>query len=57
MDKNKIIEQYNATDVIVSNDFIEWLRRIAGETGAVWITRALALLFGLKIFAKWRQAW
>ena len=37
MDKDKIIEQYNATDVVVSNDFIGGCSDHAGETGAVWI--------------------
>ena len=46
MDKNKIIEQYNATDVIVGNDFIGWLRSDhAGETGAVWIYKGASLAF------------
>ena len=34
MDKNKIIETYNATDVIVTDDLLEWIRSDhAGETG------------------------
>ena len=46
MDKDKIIEQYHATDVVVSDDFIGWLRSDhAGETGAVWIYKGASLAF------------
>ena len=53
MDKDKIIEQYNATDVVVSNDFIGWLRSDhAGETGAVWIYKGASLAFWSKNIRK-----
>ncbi|MDA9719207.1 demethoxyubiquinone hydroxylase family protein [Betaproteobacteria bacterium] len=46
MDKDKIIEQYNANDVTVNDDFIGWLRSDhAGETGAVWIYKGASLAF------------
>ena len=46
MNKDKIIEQYHATDVIVGDDFIGWLRSDhAGETGAVWIYKGASLAF------------
>ena len=46
MNKDKIIEQYHATDVVVSDDFIGWLRSDhAGETGAVWIYKGASLAF------------
>ncbi len=46
MNKNKIIEHYHATDVIVSDDFLGWLRSDhAGETGAVWIYKGASLAF------------
>ena len=38
MNSDKIIEKYHATDVVVGDDFVEWIRSDhAGETGAVWI--------------------
>ena len=46
MNKDKIIEQYHATDVIVGDDFVGWLRSDhAGETGAVWIYKGASLAF------------
>ena len=46
MNKDKIIEQYHATDVIVGDDFVGWLRSDhAGETGAVWIYKGASFAF------------
>ena len=46
MNKDKIIEQYHATDVIVGDDFIGWLRSDhAGETGAVGIYKGASFAF------------
>ncbi len=46
MDTRKIIEEYNATNVVVTDDFVEWIRSDhAGETGAVWIYKGACLAF------------
>ena len=46
MNKDEIIEQYNATEVVINDDFIGWLRSDhAGETGAVWIYKGASLAF------------
>ena len=53
MNEDKIIEQYHATDVIVGDDFIGWLRSDhAGETGAVWIYKGASLAFWSKNIRK-----
>jgi len=46
MDACKIIEKYNATGVLVTDDLVEWIRSDhAGETGAVWIYKGASLAF------------
>ena len=46
MNTNEIIEKYNATGVVITNDFVEWIRSDhAGETGAVWIYKGASLAF------------
>ena len=42
----EIIEKYNATGVVVTDDLVEWVRSDhAGETGAVWIYKGASLAF------------
>ena len=46
MNSVKIIEKYHATDVVITDDFVEWIRSDhAGETGAVWIYKGARLAF------------
>ena len=55
MNSVEIIEKYNATDVVITDDFVEWIRSDhAGEMGAVWIYKGLVLRSGLKRFVVWR---
>ena len=46
MNSVEIIEKYNATGVVVTDDLVEWVRSDhAGETGAVWIYKGASLAF------------
>ena len=46
MNPGEIIEKYNATGVVITDDFVEWIRSDhAGETGAVWIYKGASLAF------------
>jgi len=46
MNSVDIIEKYKATGVVITDDFVEWIRSDhAGETGAVWIYKGARLAF------------
>ena len=46
MNSVEIIEKYNATDVVITPDLVEWIRSDhAGEMGAVWIYKGASLAF------------
>ena len=51
----EIIEKYNATGVVITDDLVEWIRSDhAGETGAVWIYKGASLAFWSKRSVVWR---
>ena len=46
MNSVEIIDKYNATGVVITDDFVEWIRSDhAGEMGAVWIYKGARLAF------------